>query len=101
MLLRLGFAIPGLLVPPVVFWAMTQGDFWTLGQALVANPWGLVTLVDIYAGFIITGLIIAGLERWKPWTFGLMLLSFVLGNFVYAGWGLWRGARMLESRLFP
>jgi hypothetical protein len=97
-MLRVGFALPGIILTGAIFWAFGKADFWTSGAAIIANPWGLVTLIDLYAGFIITGLIIAALERWKLWAFGLLALSLFLGNVVYAVWGVWRGARMLESK---
>ena len=95
--LRLSFALPGFILAAAIIWAFGRADFWASGAAIIANPWGLVTLIDLYAGFVITGLIIAGLERWKPWAFALLLLSFVLGNVVYAAWGVSRGVRLLES----
>jgi hypothetical protein len=96
MLLRLAFAIPGLLLTAAIIWAFGKADFWTSGAAILANPWGLVTLVDLYAGFIITGVIIAGIERWKPWAFAMLVVSLVLGNVVYAAWGVWRGVGALR-----
>jgi hypothetical protein len=97
-MLRLAFILPGLILTAAIFWAFGRADFWASGAAIVANPWGLVTLIDLYSGFIITGLIIAGLERWRPWAFALLFSSLVLGNVVYAAWGFWRGARMLEGK---
>jgi hypothetical protein len=55
-----------------------------------------VTLVDLYAGFIITGVIIAAIERWRPWAWGMLALALVLGNVVYAVWGVIRGAQALR-----
>ncbi len=94
--LRLTFAIPGLLLTAAIIWAYSQADFWASSAAILANPWGLVTLVDLYAGFIITGVIIAAIERWKPWAFGMLLVSLVLGNIVFAAWGVVRGAEALR-----
>jgi hypothetical protein len=94
--LRLTFAIPGLLLTAAIIWAFGRADFWASGAAILANPWGLVTLVDLYTGFIFTGVIIAAIERWKPWAFGMLLFSLVLGNVVYAAWGVWRGVEALN-----
>jgi hypothetical protein len=96
-MLRFAFALPGVVLAAAIFWAIGKADFWASGAALVANPWGLVTLVDLYAGLIVTGLLVSGLERWKAWTFALMLVSFLLGNVVYAAWGAWRGAHLLAQ----
>jgi len=29
------------------------GDFWEDGAALMENPWGVVSLVDVYVGFLL------------------------------------------------
>ena len=95
-MLRLVFAIPGLVLTAAIIWALGKADFFASGAAIIANPWGLVTLIDLYAGFIFTGVIIAAIERWKPWAFALLVSSLVLGNVVYAAWAVWRGASELQ-----
>jgi cytochrome b subunit of formate dehydrogenase len=95
-MLRLVFAIPGLALTAAILWAFGKADFWSSVAAVTANPWGLVTLIDLYAGFIITGMIIAAIERWKPWAFAMLALSLVLGNVVYAAWAVVRGAAELR-----
>ena len=95
-MLRLVFAIPGLILTAAIVWAFRKADFFASGAAIIANPWGLVTLIDLYAGFIFTGVIIAAIERWKPWAFALLVSSLVLGNVVYAAWAVWRGANELR-----
>jgi ABC-type Fe3+ transport system permease subunit len=96
-MLQLAFAIPGIVLAAAIFWAFGKADFWASGAAIIANPWGLVTLIDLYAGFIITGLIIAAIERWRPWAFGMLVVSLVLGNVVFAAWGAVRGAKLLNG----
>jgi hypothetical protein len=96
-MLKAAFAIPGLALAAAIVWAMGQADFWVSGAAILANPWGLVTLIDLYAGFLFTGLIIAAIERWRPWAFGMLALSLVLGNVVYALWAVLRGAVVLRG----
>lgn len=95
-LLKLAFAIPGLILTAAIVWAAGRADFWAAGAYLIANPWGIVTLIDLYAGFIITGLIIAAIERWHPLAFVLLAISLVLGNVAYAVWAVWRGAAELR-----
>jgi hypothetical protein len=57
----------------------------------------VVTLIDLYAGFIMTGVLVAAVERWKPWTWALLVVSLVLGNVVYALWAVVRGASLLRE----
>ena len=50
------------------------------GSALVALPWGRVTLVDLYAGFFVAAVWIVATERtWKHALFWLVVLA-CLGN---------------------
>jgi hypothetical protein len=95
--IQAAFAIPGLILAASIVWAFGKADFWASGAAIIANPWGVVTLIDLYAGFIMTGVLVAAVERWRPWTFGLIALSFVLGNVVYAVWAVLRGAALLRA----
>jgi ABC-type Fe3+ transport system permease subunit len=97
LLLKLGFGIPGLVLAASIVWAFGEAPFWPSVAAVVANPWGVVTLIDLYAGFIMTGLLVAALERWRPFALGLMALSFVLGNVVYAAWAVFRGVTLLRG----
>jgi cytochrome b subunit of formate dehydrogenase len=96
-MLKLAFAIPGLALAAAIAWATGRADFWASVAQVTANPWGLVTLVDLYAGFIITGVIVAAIERWRPFAWGLLALALVLGNVVFAAWGVWRGAEALRQ----
>ena len=42
----------GLLTISAAFvYALLTGDFYTDGSALLENPWGVATIVDIYVGF--------------------------------------------------
>jgi cytochrome b subunit of formate dehydrogenase len=95
-MLKLAFAIPGAALAAAIVWAIGKADFWTSVVQVTANPWGVVTLVDLYAGFIITGMIIAAIERWRPWAWGMLALALVLGNIVFALWGMVRGAQALR-----
>jgi len=62
----------------------TRGDFFGEGSQLMAMPWGIVSLVDLYTGFVIfSGWII---YREKSlfvailWTIAMMALGFFAGS---------------------
>lgn len=62
----------------------TRGDFFGEGSQLLAMPWGIVSLVDLYTGFILfSGWII---YREKSllvailWTIAMMILGFFAGS---------------------
>jgi cytochrome b subunit of formate dehydrogenase len=96
-MLKAAFAIPGLVLAAAIVWAFGKADFWASVALITANPWGVVTLIDLYAGFIMTGVLVAAVERWRPWVWALMAVSFVLGNVVYALWAVVRGAALLRE----
>ena len=96
MVLRLVFAIPALILTAAIAWAWNKADLWAALLKVGENPWGIVMLIDLYAGFIFTGVIISAIERWKPWTFILMASSLALGNISYAAWAVWRGVSELQ-----
>ena len=36
-----------------LIYGLTWGEFWLDGSALLDNPWGVVSLVDVYVGFLL------------------------------------------------
>lgn len=76
----------------------------TAGPRLAADPWGWVTIVDVYLGFLVfAGYLVArerSLGRTLPWLVGLA----VLGNLVsalYLAVALHRGGYTFRSLLEP
>ena len=72
----LGFlAMGGILI-----YAFTTGDFAGEGSVLLSMPWGIVSLVDLYVGFILfSGWIIyreKSLARSIVWVLFMMVLGF-------------------------
>ena len=58
-----------------------NGDFGQDGSELLANPWGVVSLVDLYAGFALFSLWIAFREKSAGSAVVWILLMMVLGFF--------------------
>ena len=61
-----------------------NGNFGQDGGELLANPWGIVSLVDLYAGFILFSIWIVFREK-KPlvailWVVLMMVLGFFTGS---------------------
>jgi hypothetical protein len=92
------YAVLGLALAASIVWAFGRMPFWEGVSAVTANPWGIVTLVDLYVGFVMLGLLAGLVERWPWWIWPMMLASFILGNVVYAAWALVR-LRSLAERL--
>lgn len=92
--LRLVYGFGGLALAACIVWAFGQAPFWESAVAVARNPWGLVTLVDLYLGFVLLGLLAGVAERWPWWIWPMLLASLVLGNVVYALWGVIRLRRL-------
>jgi hypothetical protein len=74
----------GLLVTgAIIIYGFGVGDFWSEGMTLLAMPWGIVTLVDLYTGFaLFSGWILyreKSLGRAAIWIILLLILGFFLG----------------------
>jgi hypothetical protein len=75
-------ALSGLLtMAGILIYGFTEGDFNAEGRVLLSMPWGIVSLVDVYVGFVLfSGWIVyreKSLVRSMVWVF----LMMVLGSF--------------------
>ncbi|MDZ7823693.1 MAG: hypothetical protein U5K75_06385 [Ahrensia sp.] len=78
-LLRVLLAIFGLAFGVLIVWAILTGDFWQAGTWLTTDPWGIVTLADLYFGFLLSAVIIALVERRLQAVLWILPIPF-LGN---------------------
>lgn len=62
--------------------AILQGDFGPETSSIAALPWGQMTLVDLYSGFIIFGLFVIWQEEQLYFALIWIALILVLGNIV-------------------
>jgi hypothetical protein len=62
----------------------TRGDFAGEGSQLLAMPWGIVSLVDLYTGFILFSMWILYREKSLPvailWIIAMLTLGFFAGS---------------------
>lgn len=58
-----------------------NGNFGEDGAKILANPWGIVSLVDLYVGFILFSMWIAFREKNLPVAIIWILVMMVLGFF--------------------
>lgn len=64
----------------LIAWAANAGDFSAAGAWLIRDPWGIVTLADLYIGFALFAIVIALFER-KAWRAVLWIAPLpFLGN---------------------
>lgn len=61
-----------------------NGDFMKDGKALLENPWGIMSMIDLYVGFILFSMWIIFREKNKLvgvlWTVLMMTLGFFTGS---------------------
>ena len=73
-----------LAMTAVLVYGFTAGDFAADGGKLLANPWGVVSMVDLYTGFILfSGWIIyreKSLLSAVVWVVLMMVLGFFTGS---------------------
>ncbi|MBN2119281.1 MAG: DUF1475 family protein [Anaerolineales bacterium] len=73
-----------LAMTAVLIYGFTVGDFFVEGSQLMSMPWGIVSLVDLYTGFILFSAWIIYRERSLPvailWTVAMMTLGFFAGS---------------------
>lgn len=64
-----------------LFNGFTQGDFFADGSILLKNPWGIVSMVDLYVGFTLFSMWIYFREKNKLLAWVLILSMMVFGFF--------------------
>jgi hypothetical protein len=100
--MRLAKIVSGLGVlamTSILIFAFTRGDFFVEGGKLLAMPWGIVSLVDLYTGFALFSGWIIYREKSLPvallWTVAMLTLGFFAGSLyaflaLQASGGDWR-----------
>ena len=88
-----------LAMTTVLVYGFTVGDFSGEGSQLVSMPWGIVSLVDLYTGFILFSAWIFYREKSMPvalaWTVAMLVLGFFAGSLytlinLYTSQGDWK-----------
>jgi hypothetical protein len=73
-----------LAMTAVLIYGFTLGNFGLDGGKLLANPWGIVSLMDLYTGFTLFSAWIIYREKSLPvamlWTLAMMTLGFFAGS---------------------
>lgn len=97
-LLRPLLVASALILAAAIVWAGSSANIRASFGLITADPWGIVTLIDLYAGFVFAGAVIWLLEPRKGLASALILLTLVLGNLVTLLWLALRGLQLLAGR---
>ncbi len=94
------YAVLGLILAGLIVWASFAADIGQSFGAIVADPWGLVALVDLYLGFAIFWVFLFLVDGVKPTTFVWAIALLFLGNVLAVVWLVLRW-NTLSKRLAP
>lgn len=75
-----------------ILYALTSGDFAADGAAILSNPWGIVSMVDLYTGFILFSMWIVFREK--------AVLPSIVWVVLMLTLGFWTGALYTVIALF-
>ena len=87
-------ALAGLGLFGLIIWAFQTADFFASFGAMIADPWGLVALADLYLGFLLLSAIIFSFESSKAAAALWVVALFILGNVVGAAYLVVKGLRL-------
>lgn len=86
------------LLVGAIIWAAMRASLGASFAAIIADPWGVVTLIDLYAGFLAAAVMVFCVEPKRAVAWAVALTMPVLGNPVLIGWLLWRGLALLQRK---
>lgn len=89
-----GLAI-GLLA--LIIWAGLSANFLSSFAQVMANPWGLVAIADLYFGFVIFSVILLVVDGAKLSSFIWIVALFCVGNVLSAVWLVLRLPKLLAA----
>lgn len=85
-----------------IVWAASESSLSEGLRAIASDRWGIVTLIDVYAGVLVVATWIRAREPrtgvWLAWVAGLICLGHLV-SLVYLAICAWRARRVEE--LFP
>lgn len=94
--LQILLAAAALAFAGLIVFAIADGSFSEAGAWLMSEPWGLVTLADLYLGFVLSALVIWWFERRLALALLWVLPIPFLGNVWTAIWFVFRLPHLRE-----
>lgn len=97
MIMRSAFIAAALALLGAIAWASGHGSLFDSVSRVVADPWGVVMMADLYAGFLVATAVFFLFER-PLVALALFVALMILGNVVTLIWLAARGWEMLRRR---
>ncbi len=92
------FAILSVLLVALIVRASLEKHVIEIFKVMLGERWGVVTLIDLYAGFLIAGTWICVVERRPRRAIPWLVAMFFLGNLATAGYVVFRARRARSIR---
>ena len=83
---RIVFAALGLGLAALIVWASMNANFGASFAAIAADPWGIVSLADLYLGFFLFAGLVFLVDGIKPSSFVWVVALMFLGNVLSVVW---------------
>jgi hypothetical protein len=95
--LRLVFIAAALALAAAIVWAAATSSFSASFAKIANDPWGVVTLIDLYCAFLVVGVMLWRFEPSRSLAIVLIVLTLGLGSLVPLLWLAFRGAALLVT----
>jgi hypothetical protein len=90
LLLRLLLVALAVVLAVLIARALGQADMFAAFAAILADPWGLVGIADLYVTLFMFAIVIVGFEGPGARTLAIVVGLFTIGGIVGALWLAWR-----------
>jgi hypothetical protein len=95
--LRAFFLLLGLALAGLIVWASMNANFGASFAAIIADPWGVVSLVDLYLGFFIFAALVFLTDGVRFSSFAWVIALMFLGNVLAVVWLALRLPRLARA----
>jgi uncharacterized membrane protein (DUF373 family) len=93
--MRFVFLAAALILAAAIIWAMATASFSASFAKIGNDPWGVVTLIDLYSAFLVSGFVIWRFEPSRLLALALIVLTLGLGSLVPLLWLAFRAGPVL------
>ena len=98
-MLKILVAAAALALVGAIVWATPQADIFESFGNITEDPWVLVAIVDLYAGFVIYSAIVWTLEENKKAALLWIVPTYFLGNVIPAAYFIFRFSKALRTQI--
>lgn len=90
------FAASGIGLAALIVWASLNANFGQSFGAIINDPWGVVSLADLYLGFFIFAAFVFLVDGVRPASFAWVIVLMFLGNVLAVVWLVLRWPLLMQ-----